>query len=148
MNLKKLGIYLLYFIPWLLSGFLFSSDSSYYNSLNLPIFAPTPIIFPIIWTILYLLIAYSIYQVRKETTSNYKIYLTINYISNQLFTFCFFTLKNNFLALTDTLIILLSSLYLFLETKTIKKKSSWYLIPYIIWNIFALILIFSVFIMN
>lgn len=148
MNFKKILTYLLFLIPWFLSGLIFKSDTTYYNRLNLPIFAPKPIIFPIIWTILYILIAYSIYLVKNKTTSNYKIYLIINYLSNQLFTFCFFILKNNFLAFTDTIIILISSLYLYLETNTIQEKASKYLIPYILWNIFALILIFSILILN
>ena len=148
MNFKKIGTYLLFLIPWFLSGLIFKSDTTYYNRLNLPIFAPKPIIFPIIWTILYILIAYSIYLVKNKTTSNYKIYLIINYLSNQLFTFCFFILKNNFLAFTDTIIILISSLYLYLETNTIQEKASKYLIPYILWNVFALILIFSILIIN
>ena len=148
MIFKKIGIYLLYLIPWFLSGIFFRSNTSYYQSLNLPIYAPPPIIFPIIWTILYILIAYSIYLVRKNTTTNYKIYLTINYLSNQLFTICFFSLKNNFLALTDTIIVFISSLYLYVETKSLKEKASWYLIPYILWNIFALILIFNIFFTN
>ena len=98
--------------------------------------------------ILYILIAYSVYKTYQISTTNYKIYLVINYLANQLFTFCFFTLKNNFLALVDVIIILISSLYLYVETKLIDEDNKWYLIPYIIWNIFALILVFTVFIMN
>lgn len=148
MSIKKIGIYLLYLIPWFLSAIFIPSNTSYYKNLNLPFFAPPPLIFPIIWTILYILIAYSIFLVRKNTTTNYKIYLTINYIANQLFTICFFNLKNNFLALTDTIIVLISSLYLYIETKSLKEKAAWYLIPYILWNIFALILIFTIYFMN
>lgn len=145
---KKFLVYLLFLLPWFISGIIFKTDSSYYYSLNLPFFAPPPIIFGIVWPILYLLISYSIYKTWDNSTSNYKIYLIINYIANQLFTFCFFTLMNNFLAFVDVLIILISSLYLFLETKAINKDNSKYLIPYIIWNIFALVLVFTTFIMN
>ncbi len=148
MNFKKLLKILLFTLPWFVSSLLFKVDTNYYLNLNLPIFAPPPILFAIIWPILYLLITYSIYHTYPESTSNYKIYLLINYLSNQLYTFCFFTLKDNFLALTDTIIVLISSLYLYQETKILKPKYKFYLIPYIIWNLFALILSFSIFIMN
>ena len=148
MKFKKFFVYLLFVVPWFISALIFKSDSAYYYSLNLPWFAPPPIIFAIVWPIHYSLIAYSIYKVLPNSSSNYKIYLLINYLSNQLYSFSFFTLKNNFLALVDTIIVLISSLYLYTETKILNEKASRYLIPYIIWNIFALILVFTIFITN
>lgn len=148
MNFKNGLLYLLYLVPWFLSGILINSDSNYYYSLNLPFFAPSPILFAVIWPLLYILIAYSIYKTFKVSTTNYKIYLFINYLANQLFTFCFFYLRDNFLSLVDVIIIFISSLYLYVETKLIDKRYSGYLIPYIIWNLFALILIFTIFYLN
>ena len=148
MKFKIFFKYLAFLLPWFLSALLFKNDSTYYYSLNLPLFAPPPVIFAIVWPILYILIAYSVYKTIPKSTSNYKIYLVINYLANQLFSFCFFTLKNNFLALVDVIIVLISSLYLYVETKLIDDDNKWYLIPYIIWNIFALILIFTIFIIN
>jgi len=148
MKFKKFLIYLLFLLPWFLSSIIFKIDSSYYKSLDLPFFAPPPIVFGIVWPILYLLIAYSIYKTFNIGDSKYKIYLLINYIANQLFTFTFFTLKNNLLALIDTIIILISSLYLYIETKKINKGYEFYFIPYILWNIFALVLVFTIFIIN
>ena len=148
MNLKKIGIFLLYLLPWFISAILFRSDSSYYNNLNLPFIAPPPFLFGIIWPILYLLISYSIFKVYNNSNSDYKKTLLINYISNQLFSFFFFTIKNNPLSLIDTIIVLISSIYLYKKTKLIDEKYSKYLIPYIIWNIFALILILTITAMN
>ena len=148
MKFKKFLVYLLFLLPWFISGIIFKSDKAYYLSLDLPFFAPPPILFGIIWPILYVLIAYSVYKTWNGSSSNYKIYLIINYISNQLYTWAFFILKNNFLALVDTIIVLISSLYLYVETKKLNKDKAKYLIPYIIWNIFALILVFTIFITN
>lgn len=146
--MKKIFNYLLCLLPWFISSLIFKIDTNYYKNLSLPFFAPPSIIFPIVWTILYLLIAYTIYKVINKSTSNYKIYLLINYLSNQFFTITFFTIKNNFLSLTDTIIVFISSLYLYLETKTLDNKISKYLIPYIIWNLYALILITTIYILN
>lgn len=148
MNYKKIAKYLVCLIPWFLSSIIFRVDNSYYNSLNLPVFAPPSILFPIIWTILYILISFSIYKVSNKANSNYKIYLLINYLSNQLFTFCFFTVRSNFLAFVDALIVLISSLYLYVETRSIDNKASKYLILYMIWNAFAVTLAFVIFATN
>lgn len=148
MRFKKFLVYLLFLLPWFISNLIFKVDTAYYQSLDRPWFAPPPIIFGIVWPILYALIAYSVYKTWSNSNSNYKIYLVINYIANQLYTFFFFVLKNNFLSLVDTIIILISSLYLYVETKNLNKDKAKYLIPYIIWNIFALILVFTIFITN
>ena len=148
MKFKKFLVHLLFLLPWFISNLIFKIDTTYYQSLDRPWFAPPPIIFGIVWPILYALIAYSVYKTWSNSNSNYKIYLVINYIANQLYTLFFFVLKNNFLSLVDTIIILISSLYLYIETKNLNKEKEKYLIPYILWNIFALILVFTIFITN
>ena len=150
MNYKRIIRYLVCLLPWFISSIIFRVDTNYYKSLNLPIFAPPSILFPIVWTILYILIALSIYVIttKDNVNSNYKITLLINYLTNQLYTLCFFIIKNNFLAFCDALIVFLSSLYLFLESKKYDNTASKLLIPYIIWNLFATILSLSILILN
>ena len=150
--MKKIFKFILILIPWFIGGLLFKSDTIFYKSLNKPVFAPPSILFPIVWTILYILIALSIYLIFKNNifkdTKNYNKALLINYFSNQVFSFLFFTLKSPFLALIDTFIVFISSLFLYYESKELNKASAKLLIPYIIWNLFALILIIFIFFMN
>ena len=148
MSIKKIFSFLLYLLPWFLSAIIFKIDTNYYQSLNLPFFAPPSITFAIIWPILYLLIAYTIYKVLPKSNTNYKKTLIINFLSNQLYTFFFFTIKNNILALIDTIIVIISSIYVYKETKKIDHTTSKYLIPYILWNTFATILSLSITLMN
>lgn len=145
---KNILKFLVLLLPWFISGVIFKVDVSYYKMLHLPVFAPASFIFPIVWTILYILIAISVYKVIDKANNDYKICLIINYFSNQLYTFCFFTLKSNFLGLADSLIVFVSSMYLYIETKNINNKASYYLILYIIWNLFATILSFVIFLLN
>ena len=145
---KSLFKYLLFLLPWFVSSLIFRMDTNYYVNLDKPWFAPPGIVFGIVWPILYILIAYSIYKTWDKRESNYNIYLVINYLSNQLFTLFFFSLKNNFLALVDVIIVLISSIYLYFDTKVLNRNYSKYLVPYIIWNVYALLLIFSIFILN
>jgi len=139
-------------LPWFIGGLIFRSDTIFYKSLNKPFFAPPSIVFPIMWTILYILIATSIYLIYRDNsykdTPNYNKTLLINYFSNQIFSFLFFTIKSPFLALIDTIVVLISSLFLYYESKELNKTSAKLLIPYIIWNVFATILIISIFFMN
>lgn len=148
MNIKKIFKIILYLLPWFLSTLIFKMDTNHYNNLIKPPFSPPPITFAIVWPILYLLITISIYKVFNISNNKYKITLLINYISNQLFSLFFFTIKNNVLSLIDTIIVLISSIYLYIETKKIDDRASKYLIPYILWNIFATILISSILILN
>ena len=145
---KSLFKYLLFLLPWFVSSLIFRMDTNYYVNLDKPWFAPPGIVFGIVWPILYILIAYSIYKTWDKRESNYNIYLVINYLANQLFTLFFFSLKNNFLALVDVIIVLISSIYLYFDTKVLNRNYSKYLVPYIIWNVYALLLIFSIFIIN
>ena len=150
--MKKILKFLVIALPWFIGGLLFRSDTIFYKSINKPFFAPPSILFPIVWTILYILIAISIYLIYKDNdfkyTSSYNKTLLINYFSNQIFSFLFFTLKSPFLALIDTIIVFISSLFLYYESKELNKTSAKLLIPYIIWNGFASILIISIFFMN
>ncbi len=150
--MKKLFKFLGLLLLWFIASLIFKSDTVFYKGLNKPFFAPKPIIFGIVWPILYILITISIYKIFKnnsyKNTQDYNKTLLINYFSNQLFSFLFFTLKSPFLALIDTIIVLLSSLFLYYETKELDEKSSKLLIPYIMWNLFASILITVIFFMN
>lgn len=150
--MKKFFKFLIILLPWFIGGILFKSDIIFYKYLNKPSFAPKPIIFTIVWPILYILISISIYKIYKNNnykdTPEYNKALLVNYFSNQIFSFLFFTIKSPFLALIDTFIVFITSLFLYYETKEINKNSSKFLIPYILWNTFALALITSIFFLN
>ena len=138
---KNVVRFLMYLLPWFISSIIFRVDTSFYDSINKPFFAPPGIVFPIIWTILYILIAIGLYNNKNKNIEYYKS-LIINYFSNQIYTFLFFVIKSPFIAFIDTLVVLISSLFLYNET-----KSKWF-IPYIIWNVFATILSLSVYLLN
>ena len=138
---KNVVRFLMYLLPWFISSIIFRVDTSFYDSINKPFFAPPGIVFPIVWTILYILIAIGLYTNKNKSIDYYKS-LIINYCSNQIYTFLFFVIKSPFIAFIDTLVVLISSLFLYNET-----KSKWF-IPYIIWNVFATILSLSVYLLN
>ena len=145
--MKKFLSWLIILLPWFISGIIFN-DTIFYKTIVKPSFAPPGIVFAIVWPILFILLATSIYRVKDKANSNYFKILIINYIFNQLYSYLFFSLHSIFLALIDTIFVLVSSIILFIETKKIDKTAAYLLIPYILWNIFATILSISIFILN
>ena len=150
--IKNILLFLIILFLWCLSGLLFRVDYSYYNMLKLPSFALNGTYISIIWFIIYILITISIIKVSKITNilknNDYLYILLTNYISNELFLLFFFKLMSPFLGLSITIIVLLSSIFLYLETKKISKNASYFLIPYIVYNIYAFILMASIYFMN
>ena len=141
--IKNVVKFLICLLPWFLSSLIFRTDTSFYDSIKKTFFTPHCIVFPIVWTILYILIVIVLYTNKNKNKSiDYYKSLIINYFSNQIFTFLFFIVKSPFIAFVDTVIILISSLFLYNET-----KSKWF-IPYVIWNVFATILSLSVYLLN
>lgn len=150
--MKNIFLYLILLIPWFFSSLLFNSSIAFFDRINLPFFALPKSLYGIAWTILYMLIAYSTFLIFKyykpKEIKSYSVSLIINYLFNQLFLFSFFYLENTFLGFINTVAILLSSLFLYIETKDIDNKASKYLKPYIIFNIYAFILSMTIYFMN
>ena len=137
----KIFKFLLYLLPWFISSIIFKIDTYFYDSLNKPFFAPPSTFFKVIWPILYRTFAIALYKNQNKSLNYYKS-LIINYFSNQIYTFLFFTIKSPFIAFVDSIIVFISSLFLYNET-----KSKW-IIPYIVWNLFATTLVLSIYLMN
>ena len=146
----KIIKFLIYLLPWFISSLFV--DNNFYQNLILPFFAPNKYIFIIMWTIIYFLLAISIYKIydqynfKKIKSYNYS--LILNYISNILFVISFFNFKNIFLGFIFTLIILITTLNLYNETRNLNKKYSKLLFIYIIWDLFAVILNLIIYLLN
>lgn len=150
--IKKIFIYIALLLPWFFSS-IFAHDTSFYQEIAKPFFAPSPIVFPIVWTIIYMMIAFSEWLIVneysiKDISKSYKVKLFINYLFNQSFTLVFFTLKSTFLGFVSSIGTFISSLYLYEESTNLNKKSSKYLNLYILWNLFATVLSLAIFILN
>ena len=107
----------------------------------------------IIWSIIYICISISIYQILntykiKDIPKSYKYTLLLNYIANQSFQPLFFLLKSPFLGFVSCILTFITSLFLYKEVKDLKEKSAKYLIPYILFSLFAVILSLSIYLLN
>ena len=146
---KKIICFLLLLVPWFTSGLLFPFDPGFYNSLTLPNFTPPKLFFIIIWPVLFILITITVYRILKKDNQNndYLYILIMNFIGVETYNLFFFYMNNLFLSLVSTVVTLVTSIFLTIETR--KLDESWpLLIPYNIWNIYAFILITYIYLAN
>lgn len=140
------------FIIILVFTFLVGTFPSWFIKSNvegliLPDFYPPSILFPIVWTVLYILMSISLYLASKNTNSVYPIYI-VQIIVNSLWTVIFFGLR--WFTLGYLWIILLIVLVIIMMYKFYKenKVSMYLLIPYLIWLFIALYLNISIALLN
>lgn len=130
---KKLILYIA--IPLLLGGivgFITSKESTNYNGIV------DGWVFPIVWSILYILMGISSYIVRnnKELMNIYK----VNLVINLLWPIIFFTLNFKVFGFFWILLLILVVGYMIYKFYNKNKISAYLLIPYLLWLIFASIL--------
>lgn len=117
------------------------------SSLIKPALFPPKIIFPIMWTLLYILMSISLYLSTKYDNDIFKVY-GIQLVLNSLWSPLFFSFKT-YLFSTIELIVLIIFVSIMIYQMYSKNKVAGYLqIPYIIWLVFALYLNISIFILN
>ncbi|MDF2891406.1 MAG: TspO and like protein [Clostridia bacterium] len=136
-----------------ISGFLSNSASNQYMGLVKPAFSPPGWVFPVVWTILYFLMAVALYRVllwgsKGKVIGKAVLYFIIQLILNYLWTIIFFRLNLYGIALLELLLLLLFIIMTTIEFCKIDKKAAWLMIPYILWVSFAAVLNYYFWILN
>lgn len=136
-------------LPIILGGIVGFAISSFidYETLTKPPLAPPKILFPIAWSIIYLLMGIAYYLYKKKTDDKNYIYY-IQLLVNLLWSIIFFILKWRFISilwivLLDILVILTMKKF-----KEYNKVSVYLFIPYLLWILFATYLTIGIFILN
>ena len=115
-----------------------------YQNLNKPPLSPPGIIFPIIWTILYIIMGYSFY---KQNEQNKTIYYT-QLVVNGLWSSFFFVFKWYLFSFIWIILLIILVIIMIKEFYKVNKLSGLINIPYLIWLIFAAYLSFGVYLLN
>ena len=129
---------------------LITSSSIEYNQLIKPPLSPPSILFPIVWTILYLLMGLS-YFVLKNTNLNTEKESIIYYIQlfiNAMWSIIFFVFKWRLFAVIWIIILAISVIYMIYLFYQRTKLSAYLNIPYLIWILFATYLTRGIYILN
>ena len=117
-----------------------SVNSNWYLS-HKPSITPPNYIFPIAWSILFLLIALSLsfawLKADNQAKKKIAIIFGINFALNILWSIFFFGLQNPTLAFIDLILLWISILLMIFTVCKIYRPSSYMLIPYLLWVSFA-----------
>ncbi len=138
--------YYIIFLP-LAIGLLSSLfiDSSL-NNLVLPPYMPPSYVFGIVWSILYLLMGYSLYLVKNDNRS--VLIFSLQFIINISWSFIFFNYNQYGLAVIWIMILLFLVNNMLLTFVLENKKAAYLNLPYFIWLLIAFYLAVGIYILN
>ena len=153
MNLRRLTLSFLICLGAGFFGSLFTSPkiSEWYVFLEKPSFNPPDWVFAPVWTILFLMMGFSLYLVweKKEEKGRKALYLFFLQLAlNVLWSIFFFGLQLPLYALIEIFFLWGIILLTIVEFYSISRTSAYLLFPYILWVSFAMVLNLSIALLN
>ncbi len=141
------------FIPLAVGGLsaYLTKDAMNYNQILKPEFAPPPNLFPIVWTLLYVLMGVSSYiicssdSVLKQSALNW---YAIQLLFNFLWSLIFFNLQNYLFAFVWLICLIVCICIMIKIFYTISPIAGYLQIPYLLWCLFAAFLNFNIYLLN
>lgn len=149
MKLLKNAFYI--FLPLVLGVIVSIFINKYidYNYLIQPLLSPPAWLFPVVWTIIYLLMGVSFYLYKRDTLGdNIDTLYYSQLVVNLIWPILFFVLKFRFIAtiwivVLDILVIIMLKMFF-----KYYRTSGYINILYLAWIIFATYLTFSIYLLN
>ena len=131
---------------------LISKDSMMtFELLNKPAFSPPGWLFPIVWTILYILMGISSYLIYTSNNPNKKTALTLYALQlffNFFWSILFFNFSLYFFSFIWIVILWLLIIMTIISFYSINKNAAYLLIPYFLWVTFATYLSYAIALLN
>ncbi|MCH9613535.1 MAG: Tryptophan-rich protein TspO [Chlamydiia bacterium] len=154
--MKKYGylvfaLALCYLVEWSGSAFTNTSVGTWYLTLNRPSWNPPAILFPIVWSILYTMIAYShwcVFLSRKKHKGMAYCAFAVQLFLNFSWSWSFFYMQSPGLGLSNVVLLVLAIIWNFIAFYRVSKVGAWLLVPYFIWVVYATALNFWIWMMN
>ncbi|QHI73623.1 TspO/MBR family protein [Aminipila terrae] len=124
-----------------------------FQQLNKPDFAPPGSIFPIVWTILFILMGIASYRIYLKGTENQNVKSALIFYAVQLIVNFFWSILFFGFGMRGLAFIWLIILWILIVITTVKfykidKTAGYLMIPYILWVSFAGVLNYSVWMLN
>lgn len=136
---------------WLGSAATLPQIDTWYASLRKPVFNPPNWVFGPVWSLLYFLMAVSLYNI---LVSDYlqkarviRIFI-VQLVLNVLWSFIFFKWHLLTLAAFEIIVLLYFVIYYTVVSKELSKTASICFIPYLVWVTFASVLTISILALN
>ena len=134
-----------------ISGLISMGGIKNFNSLIKPFLSPPGFIFPIVWTILYILMGISSYLIYNEndyySSFSLKIY-ALNLFVNFLWSPLFFGLGLRLFSFIWIVVLDIVVSYMIYNFYKVNKKAAYLQIPYLIWCIYATYLNLAFYLLN
>ena len=154
-DFKKVGkIILAILIPLLVGGIsalITMNQMELFETVAKPPLAPPRWLFPVAWTILYILMGIASYllyiadtQEGREALVLYGVQLFFNFF----WSIIFFNLEAYWFALIWLFIMWIIILLLLIKSRKVDERAFWLLLPYFIWTTFAFYLNFGIAVLN
>lgn len=130
-------------------GFIISGSIDY-NSLQKPPLSPPSMTFPIVWTILYILmgISYGILASNSLVDSKINSIYYLQLFFNALWPIAFFLFKCRLFAFIWIIILAILIIIMIARFYEKHKTAAWLQVPYLLWTLFATYLNFGVYLLN
>ena len=147
--IKRIIYSLLLIVGWVLVGLIISGYMNYGDMVKPPL-SPPSYIFPIIWTILYILmgISYFIATKDKENDKELNQIYILHLLVNFFWPIIFFVLRMYFTTFFWIILLLILVISMIKELLKNNKISGYLQIPYFIWLLFATYLNIGIFLLN
>ena len=129
-----------------LSALITNNGMEAFAALRQPPLSPPGWVFPVVWTILYVLMGLACYRFRADAVS-VRLYAG-QLLLNFLWPVLFFSAAVRLLALIELLLLWGLVLWLLLRCYDRDRRAFWLLVPYHLWLTFAAYLNFGVLLLN
>lgn len=151
--MKNIGIYIKsILIPVLVGAIvgLITSGAMKYSMLNKPPLSPPGALFPIVWTILYILmgVSYGILKSNNQTDEEIDYIYYLQLVINALWSIIFFVFKWRLFAILWIILLIVAVVQMIRKFYEKNKLAGLLQIPYLIWLIFAAYLNFGIYLLN
>ncbi|WP_099467891.1 TspO/MBR family protein [Konateibacter massiliensis] len=150
---NKSGLIISILIPLAVGALssLLSGNTSLYSTINKPVLSPPSFIFPIVWTILYILMgisAYIIYTSKDENAPKALKTYALQLFFNFGWSILFFGFSQYLLAFLWLLVLIILIVIMIKQFYEISPIAAYLQIPYLLWCLFAAYLNFSIYMKN
>jgi tryptophan-rich sensory protein len=151
-KILKVGLFIA--IPLLIGGLsalITMGNMQLFDSINKPPLAPPKWLFPVVWTILYIMMgiaSYFLYKADSEEGREALVLYGIQLFFNFWWSIIFFNLKAYWFAAIWLFTMWIIILILLIKSYKIDKRAFWLLLPYFLWTTFAFYLNVGIAILN
>lgn len=151
--MKNIGIYIKSILIPVLAGVvvaLITSGAMKYSMLNKPPLSPPGALFPVVWTILYILmgVSYGILKSNNQTNEEIDYIYYLQLAINALWSIIFFVFKWRLFAFLWIILLIVAVVQMIRKFYEKNSLAGLLQIPYLIWLIFAGYLNFAIYLLN